>query len=218
VTTTYPTGPATVAEVGPMIGGAQVELAVYTTLHDWLPSYLSEYERQNNLTPGSVSPPRGWAVTGRDLAKQPADQLPCVVIMAGGIVDPPRKEGGRGRLTARWVVDVGAVFAAAWGGKSRAHAQQYAVAVRTLLQQRPVLIGDGSSVDWRAEGYDEMDFESERMYSASIANFTLEVVGVGWANGGPPPYVTPPTDPTAPLDPWTAVDTTDVTVERTPTP
>lgn len=207
---------ATVAEVGPMVGGADVELAVKTVLHDWLPSYIAEYERQHGMQVGATPVPRGWVFTGRDLAKMPGDQLPCVVIMAGGITNPPRREGGQGLLTVTWAVDVGAVFAAAWGGMSRLHAQLYATAVHTLLQQRPVAVGDGAAVDWRAEGYDEMDFESSRSYSASIASFNLEVRGVGWADGGPPPHVTPPVDPTVAFDPWVDVQDTEVTVENQP--
>lgn len=208
--------PATVAEVGPMISGADVELAVKDTLRDWLPSYIAEYERQHGLQAGATPVPRGWVFTGRDAAKRSEDQFPCIIIMSGGISEKPRKEGGRGTLTAIWRVWVTAAFGASTEASSRRHAQAYANALHTLLLQRPVAIGDGATVDWLEESYDEIDFESSRGYSASYVGFNLEVRGVGWADGGPPVYVTPPTDPTDPFDPWPTVTSTDTTVDKQP--
>jgi len=207
------TGPATQAEVGPCVTGADVEGAVLDTLRSWLPSYLSFVEGAHGLARGSTPVPRGWAVTGRDLAKLNSDQLPCVVVMTGGILEAPRKEGAPGCLTCRWSINVGAIFAAAWGGKSRQHAQLYVRAISLVMLQRP-LQGIEAVVDLRGETYDEMDFESSRSYSASIANFNVDIREVVWAQGGPPPYVAPPTDPTQPLDPWVPVTDTDVEVEH----
>ena len=205
--------PATRAEVGPSITGADVEGAVIATLRHWLPSYLADVEEKHGLERGSTPWPRGWAVTGRDLAKLNSDQLPCVVVMTGGILEAPRKEGAPGVLTCRWSLNVGAIFAAAWGGKSRAHAQLYVRAISLVMIQRP-LEGVDAVVDFRGETYDEMDFESSRSYSASIANFNIDIREVVWADGGPPPYVTPPDDPSQPFDPWVTVTETDIDLEN----
>jgi hypothetical protein len=204
--------PATQAEVGPFVTGGDVEEAVIETLKDWLPSYLADGERKHGWEVGSTPEPRGWALTGRDLQKFPSDQLPAIVVMAGGIILTPRKEGmGNGVLTATWGVDVGAIFNAAWGRSSRAHAQLYVRAIQLVLSQRP--LGDlAATADWRGEVYDEIDFPSSRTYSAAVASFNIEVRDVAWANGGPPPLVEPPEDPTQPLDPWTPVVETDTEV------
>jgi hypothetical protein len=203
------------AEVGPMVTGGDVEAAVMVTLRDWLPAYLAEAERQHGLPAGDTPPPRGWAITGRDLQKLNTDQLPCIVVMAGGIVQPPVKEGPPGAYTAIWGVDIGTVFSAAWGRASRRSCQLYARAVHLCLEQRSLAL-PGCAVDWRGEVYDELDFESSRSYSASVVSFNVEVREVAWAAGGPPPDAPAPGDPTVPFDPWVTVADTDVTVENTP--
>ena len=209
--------PATQAEVGPFVTGGDVEKAIIATLKAWLPSYLADGERKHDLTPGDIPTPRGWAVTGRDLQKYTSDQLPCIVVMAGGIIVKPLSQGSPGSTTAVWQVDVGAIFNAAWGDTSRQHAQLYVRAVALTLLQRP-LEGLPAAVDFNGEQYDELDFSDTRTYSAAIGAFTVEVEDVLWRSGGPPPYVTPPVDPEAPFDDWTTVTETDVTVEHTPPP
>ena len=209
--------PATQAEVGPMVSGADVEAAVKKTLHDWLWSYLAEYEGQHQIVPGTIARPRGWSVTGRDLQKLTPDQLPCVVLMSGGVIQQPVKTAAPGRYTARWSVDLGVVFSAAYGDSSRRDMQAYVCAMCVLLMQRPLEGLPGARVDWRGgEVYDEMDFDSSRTYSAGVVGFDIEVENVRWSDGGPPPYAAPPTDPNAPLDPWTTVTSADVTVENQP--
>lgn len=212
----YPAG--NYAEVGPMITGADVESAVEATLREWLAPYLSECDALHGLARGTTAAPRGWAVTGRDLQKLTSDQLPCVVIMAGGITQPPTKFGGHGAYTAFWGVDIGSVFNAAWGRESRRHAQFYAAAIRVAMLQCPLASDDVTfaSVDWRGETYDEMDFADSRSYSASVVGFNVEVRDVADANGGPPPSSSAPVDPTEPFTPWIEVVETSVTVTNTP--
>jgi hypothetical protein len=208
-----------------MISGADVEHAMLDVLRDWLPSYLAEYEGQHGLVRGTTPAPRGWVRTGRNLQKLNSDQLPCIALMAGGILTAPRKQGSPGGWIAVWTVDVGCVLATAWGGGARDHVQAYAAAIRDTLCQRPVggeLSVSGrpwpwtAVVDWRGEAYDADDFSTTRTYADCLVPFYVEVQNVGWATGGPPPRVDPPADPTAPLDPWVEVVETDVTVEKLP--
>lgn len=203
--------PATRAEIGPMVTGADVEDAILATLKDWLPAYICEAERDHQMEVGSTPWPKGWAITGRDLQKLNSDQLPCLVLMAGGVLTPPRKEGPPGVYTATWGVEIGSVFNAAWGRSSRRHAQLYAAAIRTCLIQRPMPALGEVVVDPRGEVYDEMDFADSRTYSASVVSFDVEVRGMGWDSGGPPPAAAPPTDPTVPFEPWVTV--TDVEID-----
>jgi hypothetical protein len=202
------------AEIGPVLTGADVEAAVLNTLRAWLPSYLAEGERAKGLEPGALPLPRGWLVTGRDLQKYTSDQLPCIVVMTGGVILKPLKQGYPGATTAVFNVDVGTIFNAAWGSKSRVHAQLYVRMMALTLVQRP-LEGLPCAVDFVGENYDELDFSDTRTYSAAVAAFTLEVENVLWAAGGPPPYVTPPDDPLDPFDPWTTVTEVDVSVDNT---
>lgn len=211
---------ATSAEVGPMISGGDVELAVQRTLAAWLPAYLCEYERQHGLDVGRTPWPKGWARVGRNLQKLNTDQLPTVVLMAGGILNPPQAYGSTRAWRATWTLDVGVVISNAWGsnpGGARDHAHTYAAAIRTLLGQRP-LDGLAAAVDFRGEAYDGDDFSTSRTFAVAAVSFAVEVEAIGWANGGPPvtPDVDPPVDPTDPLDPWVRVRETEETVVKQP--
>jgi hypothetical protein len=215
--TDYPiTAPTTVGDdgVGPMVTGADIEDAVLALLREWLPRYLVAAELQHELTPGSTPAPKGWAITGRDLQKLLTDQLPCIVLLAAGIGQAPRREG-TGSLTATWGVDIGVVFNAAWGRESRRRAQLYARSVQLALQQRPLYALDQPcKVDWRGELYDELDFADSRSYSASVTSFNVSCREVARTDGGPPPAAVPPSDPTVPFVPWVEVTDTEVTVNN----
>jgi hypothetical protein len=214
------------AEVGPMVSGYLVEMAVENTLRDWFTAYLCEAERVHGFTPGLISWPKGWAHSGSDLQKFAPDQLPCFVIMSGGIVDKPIRSampatpGNKfaipsGNLTARFGIEVASIFNAAYSESARADAQLYAVAVRECLLQRP-FADLACTVELRAEGYDELDFERTRTYAAAVTSFYITVEDVGWTAGGPPPDAVPPPDPTQPFEPWPQVADTDVTVSKRP--
>lgn len=220
------------ADVGPMVSGYAIEAAVEATLRNWLTAYLCEAERQHGLEAGLTAWPRGWAHTGSDLEKFAQDQLPCVVIMAGGVVDRPVYQAmpvpighiavPRGNMTATFSVELAVIFNAAYDRSSRRSSQLYAVALRTCLQQRPLDVPDEftfeltAEIRERGERYDELDFERTRNYTASVMTFDVSVENVGFTDGGPPPDATPPTDPTDPWPPWQQVSSTDVEVDKRP--
>lgn len=199
-----------------MVTGGDIEAAVMVTLHDWLPAYLAEAERLHGLPPGDIPVPRGWQITGRDIQKLNTDQLPCIVLLCGGVVEPPVKEGPPGRYTAIWNVAVATMLSAAWGGAVRRHAWLYNAAIRDCVLQRPLQGLAWAAVNWLGEDPDLLDFESSRTHSAPSVRFNVEVRDVAWADGGPPPDAPAPGDPTVPFDPWVTVSETDVTVENTP--
>ena len=214
------------AEVGPMVSGYLVEMAVEITLRDWFTAYLCEAERQHALPVGQIAYPRGWAHSGSDLQKFAPDQLPCFVIMSGGITDRPVRSampatpGARfaippGNLSARFGIEVASIFNAAYSDTARRDAQLYAVAVRDCLLQRPFASLE-CTVELRAEGYDELDFERTRTYAAAVVSFDITVEDIAWTAGGPPPQAVPPIDPTQPFGPWPQVQDTDVTVSKRP--
>jgi hypothetical protein len=203
------------AEVGPMITGGDVELAVVDVLKEWMPAYICEGERKRHWAVGSTPWPKGWAITGRDLQKLNSDQLPCIVVMSGGVIQPPRKSGAPGALDAVFDITVGSVFSTAWGRNSRERMQLFTLCARLILQQRTWL---ASGVDFRGETYDEMDFGSSRTYSAGVASFNVLVRNVSWADGGPPPDAAPPTDPHVPFAPWVEVVDTEIEVDHYPPP
>lgn len=204
------------AEVGPWITGHTVEQAIIDTLKLWLGDYLADGEEATGLDRGSTPRPRGWTITGRDIQKYTSDQLPCIVVMAGGILTKPLPQGYPGHTTASWAVDVGCIFNAAWGRGSRERAQLMVRAISLVLLQRP-LEGLACVVDMNGEAYDELDFSDTRTYSAAVGAFTVEVEDMMWRDGGPPPSALPPDDPTIPFEPWTTVETTEVEVQILPT-
>lgn len=214
------------AEVGPMVSGYLVEMAVEQTLRDWFTAYLCEAERQHGLDAGSIAWPRGWGHSGTDLQKFAPDQMPCFVIMSGGVTDKPVRTampatpGNKfalpaGNLTAKFRIDVASIFNAAYSDSARRDVQLYAVAVRQCLLQRP-FESLACTVDVVEEGYDGLDFERTRTYAAGGVAFDITVESVGWTAGGPPPDATPPVDPTQPFPPWAQVQDTDVSVDKRP--
>lgn len=216
----------TPAEVGPMVSGFMVEMSVETTLRAWLPAYICEAERKHQLTAGEIAWPKAIAHSGTDLEKMAQDQLPCLVIMSGGIVSAPVRTampvsvGGKfslpaGNLAATFSLEVASIFNAAWDTYARRNVQLYAVAVRDCLLQRP-LVTLGAAVTLKGEGYDELDFERTRTYAASVVSFDVAVDAVAWTDGGPPPDAVPPTDPTQPFTPWPVVQDVDVDVSKQP--
>jgi hypothetical protein len=204
----------TQGDIGPVTIGADIEHALIDTLKAWLPSYLRECERKRDMPVGAIPTPRGWLITGRDLAKYTSDQLPCVIVMSTGIVVKPLAQGYPGSMMCVWHVDVGTIWNAAWGDLSREHAQLYVRAMALTLLQRP-LEDLAGVVDFMGERYDEIDFADTRTYSAAVGQFTVEVEDVLWRAGGPPPYVTPG-DPDIPWGPWTPVQETGVTIDKVP--
>lgn len=203
-----------------MVSGYTVEMAVEQTLRDWFTAYLCEAERQHGLTAGLIAWPKGWAHSGSDLEKMAQDQLPCFVIMSGGIAAAPVTTGmpvtlGKpvtgGNMSAVWGIEVASIHNAAYDRSARRNAQLYAVAVSRCLWQRP-LEGLAATTRERGQSYDELDFERTRTYAASTVSFDITVEDVGWTAGGPPPVATPPPDPTLPFEPWPTVITTRVDV------
>jgi hypothetical protein len=204
------------AVIGPLITGADIERLLTDTLKEWMDPYLSEMaQRRGEDTPPS---PRGWAITGRDLQKYTSDQLPCIVVMAGGVTVRPRRGGSPGSTLATWQVDIGAIVNAAWGYRARALAQFYVRAISLILCQRPLPVDDthSAAADFTGESYDELDFGDTRTYSASVGVFTVTVEDMMWQGGGPPPPASPPEDVTVPWEPWTTVREVDITVTNVP--
>lgn len=206
------------AEIGPVITGAHIEQSLIDLLKEWMPGYLCECERKLGVEAGDTPWPRGWAITGRDLEKFVSDQLPCVVVMAGGVTVRPRASGSPGSLTGVWNVDVGIIVNAAWGYKSRWIAQLYERVISLVVLQRPLVLDDThiGVVDFAGEAYDELTFPDTRTYSASVGVITVEVENFMWRDGGPPPEAQPPSDPTVPWEPWTEVREVDITVLNQP--
>lgn len=209
---------ATPTPVGPAVTGGDIEDAVLGCLQEWLPAYLCEVEDQHGMTRGSTPWPRGWSLTARLLDKLTSDQFPCVVLMTAGVSNPPTKDSGRGAYTATWAMEVGVVFEAAWGRSARRLAQLYASAFQLTLVQRPMTaLNQPLYVDWRGESYED-DFDASRTLSVAACSLNVSCREARWANGGPPPQATPPSDPIVPFTPWVQVTETDTTVTNTPPP
>jgi len=182
---------------GRIVTGADVEGWCEQLVRRWASTYLAELERQNDLQPGSLPRPRGWAIAP-SLDKWPEDQLPAVVFESTGVPGPPRK-GGDGRYRADWTVRIHVVCSARTWEDSRRLAMRYTAAMRALFVQRPSLDGNANGTTWVVEAYDELAFDDTRSLAAGAAAFIVQVEDVTTANAGP---VTP-ADPLYPdIDPW----------------
>jgi hypothetical protein len=202
----------------------EVEDAVVDALRRWLPTYMSEVERQRGLTPPYYARPSSGSYTVRaDFDSFPEEILPLVVVVSPGIDDDPKREG-RGQFIGRFQVGVTCIVSAADQVSTRRFAYRMGAAIRaTLLQKQSLeLAMDGSvrGVDWIGTRNNELGSESDRSIWACRQLFTVEVgqlvvrgvgpVGPTDPDSGIPDPADPPPDPDAPPGTWPTVETASV--------
>lgn len=199
----------------------QVEAQAIGVLKAWIPTYLAELERQTSREPGSLPVPRAWT-TATSFDKWPEDQLPAVLVISPGILDPPDAEGN-GSYRVRFSLGIGVIVSAATMEQTAALAKTYIAALRAIMIQRPSLGGFAEGVTWLDENYDDIPFDDFRSLGAGQAIFAVEVRNVTSRNAGP---LTPddggdgetiPTPPQVePYPEWPLVTDADVAIKAVP--
>lgn len=188
---------------GTIISDDQVEDAVVAILQKWLPTYMSEVERQRGLVAGFYErPPASSYFVRSDFDKFPEDMLPALVITSGGIEDDPPREG-RGQYRGGFQIGVSCVCASTDSLYARRFAYRMGAAVRALLIQHQSLDGALNGrlrgIDWVGGRNNELKSEDDRSIWAARQLFTVEVGDVLTRGGGPvAPDSTPLPDPTTP--------------------
>lgn len=212
----------------------EIEDAVTATLKKWLPTYMSEVERQLNLTPPYYERPSAGSFTTRtDFDKFPEDMLPLIVIVSTGVEDDPVREG-RGFYRARYVMGVTNIVSSTEEVFSRQYAYRMGAAIRAALIHHQSLDrgvdGDVRGVDWLGSRNDELGSEDGRTIWACRQAFSVEVAEVLQRGVGPvgptdpevdpdPTVPDPPDDPDTPDPPYPPLPTvqhTDVDLDKEP--
>jgi hypothetical protein len=215
---------------GPVLTLPRIERAVISHVRAWLPAYLSEVQRQEQVQADGVTPlapnalelPRSWRPTSGPVEKWPEDQLPAVIFGSPGLGDGGTRKDGEGDYSGSWVISLSAVVAGRDYDTVRWATGIYTAALRLLLVQQPRIEGlDVQGARWQDEGYDPLPFEQSRTLMAGTTVFTLELGGLANAAYGPAAptddpgaYPQPPSDPAADPGPFPTVQTTELDIER----
>jgi hypothetical protein len=203
------------SEIGAVVTGRDVELAALALLQRWAGTYLAEMERQSGRVPGSLPRPRAWA-TAADFETWPEDQVPRVLLVSPGLLEPP-KAAGQGTYRVTWSLGLGVVVSAATMDETMVLAKLYTAALRAALVQHPSLEGFAAGVDWLDENYDDLPSIDTRSLGAGQAIFGIHVDDVSRRWNGPVTPSDPPTPDTAPLPTDPDVSTVLIDVERVTT-
>jgi hypothetical protein len=142
------------SEIGPMISAYDVERAALDTLRKWIDTYLGEAEAQHGRARNSLPRPRSYT-TSNSFDKWPEDQLPCVLLVSPGILEPPQARGD-GAIFAVFSLGVAAIVSTAQMADTEELAKLYVCALRTCLIQQRSLGGCESGTEWLDETYDDL--------------------------------------------------------------
>lgn len=202
----------TTGPFGTVVTRIQIADAVKTVLQDWLPAYIAEIERQNDLTPQSLPMPRSYS-TRTEVTKWGEEQTPAVVIVSPGLSGPPRRDGD-GDWQAPWAIAVGVITSGSSQESVIENSSFYGAAVRACLLQRTPLPGVDGRLLWLDESYTDIPENDSRSLAAARIEFECLIPNAVGDMDGPAPNVEPPEDPyTEPAD-WPTVETTHLTTTR----
>lgn len=205
---------------GSIIPDDVVEDAVVVTLEKWVPTYMSEVERQLGMDPSFYERPGSGAYTVRaDFDKFPEEMLPLVVVVCPGITDDPPKRGPDKTYSAKFQINTTCITSSIDRTATRQYASRLGAALRAALIQHQSLDqqigGRVRGIEWIAERNKELPPEDDRTIWANRQVFFIEVDDVLSRRGGPV-NPEPLPDPTTPHPPDPTVLTADVTIEKEP--
>jgi hypothetical protein len=201
-------------DIGPIITGRNVELAAVAMLKRWSGTYLAEMERQTQRNPGSLPRVRAWT-TSPDFETWPEDQIPRVLIVSPGLLQPPAA-GGEGTYRATWSLGIGVIVSARTMDETTELAKLYCAALRACMLQHQSLEGFAAGVEWLDENYDDLPSIDTRSLGAGQAIFAVQVDDVTRRWGGPVTPSEPPDPDTVPLPTDPTVEDVAVEVQRIP--
>jgi hypothetical protein len=192
---------------GTIVSDDQVEEAVIVTLQKWIPTYLSEVERQRGIDAGYYRRPESGSYYARtDFDKWPEEMLPAIIVIAPGIEDDPSKAGD-GVYRGLFPIAVTCVVSSTNQIETRRYAQRLGAAIRAALVQHQslgnALDDEVRGVDWIGARNNELPPEGDRSIWANRQLFAVEVGDVVTKSAGPrnadpivpstAPYPDPPT-------------------------
>lgn len=209
---------------GDITDAGVVEQALLNYLQGHLPQYLAELDSQRGLTRGYTSPPRSWEVVPNlDLSDEP--QYPAIKIVSMGPNEPFTKDGeGNVRGTYEFLV-VAFVVGPDESATRTLRGRYMGAIMATLAQRRSLGNPQVRGLDFIGGDHFDLPADERRTKQAGSMRITIEWDHMmNWKAGPdkpglpgePYPWPTdPPTDPDAPVPPWTTVETIIVDIPRT---
>jgi hypothetical protein len=195
---------------GPLVVETDLTNAVIAKLKLWLPTYVAEVERQQNLDPRSLPLPRSYSIRTTP-TKWREDQTPAVIAVSPGLFGDPERDG-EGQWRAPWGVSVITVTAAVDQENTDYASKMYAAAIRGALLQNQPVDDAGSTVRWLDEEYTDIPTDRDRSLAGARVDFELLVPCAVDEQAGPWPGSDPPEDPYAVPPGWSTVTDPDLTV------
>lgn len=177
-------------EFGPLISGVDVQDAMMEHMRLWMPTYLAELNRRNDL---DMPSPRLISPGGSSLDAFSTDSLPAIVVMVPVLLERPRRDGFI--YSARWACAVGAVVSAKDKASTDRLSGHYVTAMRASVLQHQSLGGFAESTSWEDEGYAELSFPDTETITAGRVVFGVSVSSVMKVTNGPAVPTTEPLPP-----------------------
>lgn len=201
----------TVSDIfGPIPTRIAIATATRDLLADWLPAYLAEIERQNNLDPESLPHIRSWT-TRTTPTKWVEEQTPACVIVCPGLAGIPQRDGN-GIWQAPWGVGVAIVTSGNSQETVIENSGYYGAAVRACLLQQQPLDGIDGRLRWLDEDYAEIPESKSRTVAAGRVEFEVLIPVAVDDMAGP---LAVPDDPYLPPGPIPTVNQTHLNTEAT---
>ena len=209
----------TSTQYGQIYGAGSVLEAAYRTLEKWLPSYISEFNRQINANILQVPVYRD-KLPEYDVLSADSNQ-PRLIVTVPHTIGNVGQLGRTYQVSWRLSVEVYLYGTTDWQ-ETQAMTMAYAAMVRTLLVQNQNLGGVSRSVSFESEEYLEGEHTVTRTTGITILHFAVDVDNAQTLD--PPPLLTDPylgaNSPSAPssspLPPDPVAITSKVTVANTP--
>lgn len=200
--------------VGNLLGPADIERATIGVLNTWMPFYLGEVERINELRNREVPrPPAEQSIYGGlDFESYAQDLLPSIITVCNPFEEPERYASIG--YTQWYEVQVGALVIAVDEDTSRFHAGLYGAAVMGAILQ------GGYTEDFVEEvvmvGAPARSHPDEDKRRLTLCATTFHVLAAPIIDATAGPLSPVPTDPDAPAPDWPAVSSTSLsfTAER----
>lgn len=181
---------------GRLVSDADVETAVLATLNLWLPTYISEVERQaGNLTVGTLARPRS-AQSSFDFENWVEGQLPALVVVCPGTAGSFDRQGA-GVYSAWFEVQTGVLVEDTTEANARRVAQLHQAAVDGVMVQHGTLGGFATDMNLISRQTRLPDV-SNRTLAYAESMYHVMVDDIVARPGGPPRPDVPLPDPTAP--------------------
>lgn len=204
---------------GPIVHVAQVDDAVTAHLKRWLPTHLSQVERDADKTAGAFlrRPPNDASYhTVYDESQFVDSRIPALLVITGE-TDAVERHGD-GSYSALWNVLISAVTRGKDDADARIVASLYGAAVRRCMLQHASLGGFASGVIWQGDAPLmplSRTVDKGRHILVAQSRWLVLVDDVVTDRDGPvDPDPLP--DPTTPYPDGTTVEDTDVVIDGLP--